>query len=414
MGNIVNGVAKSIVRTVKDIRATYYIKKVRKLNYETKKIIKVAFIVFEPESWDKLQPVYEEMVVRENFEPQLILIPSYDDTLSLEKKYGYEKEFFEKKYGKVLLAYDDNGMLIDLEKYGFDYVFYQDPYNAHYPKGIDSNSVVRYAKVCYIPYGYTISKNFSNLLINNRSFFRNVSIFYAENNSVEEVMKTVFGKNYVNGIQKIECMGYPSFEEYSTWNSEGKISTITWAPRWSYDKSVGGSHFIEYKDKFLLLRKKYESLNLLFRPHPMLFANMVKMGKMTEKEVAAYKKAMNDNQIQVKNKCAINDVLYKTDLLISDISSVIPSFFMTGRPIIYCKSEMEVNIEFQEMLKGIYVAESWDEVEKYISEILAGNDPLKEIRHNIINKGMLSVHLNSKKKIVNFLIDENKSNFIGR
>lgn len=64
-----------------------------------------------------------------------------------------------------------------MEQLGFDYVFYQDPYNVHYPKEICSKSVVKYSKICYIPYGYVISPNFSDLLLQNKDFFRNVSVF---------------------------------------------------------------------------------------------------------------------------------------------------------------------------------------------------------------------------------------------
>lgn len=101
---------------------------------------------------------------------------------------------------------------------------------------------------------------------------------------------------------------------------------------------------------------------------------------MTRQEVDDYKELLKMNNIITMDKDPINAVLGDADILISDISSVIPSYFMTGRPVIYCKSSLEVNNEFKELLEGIYIANSWEDVETYVSEITAGNDYLKEKR----------------------------------
>lgn len=398
-------ILKPIIENVRDKRATHYIKKVSRKSIH--QVVKVAFIVFEPESWDKLQPVYEAMAERKNFEPWLIVVPSYDNNLSLEKTYGYEKKFFEEKYNNIILAYDKNGNVVEMEQLGFDYVFYQDPYNVHYPKEIRSKSVVKYSKICYIPYGYTISTNFSDLFLQNKDFFRNVSVFFADSASVRDVMREVFGKNYNRGIQKIQELGYPPFERYENMKDSAQVATIAWAPRWSYDEKVGGSHFFEYKDGFVSLRKRYPEINLIFRPHPMLFANMINIKKMTRQEVDDYKELLKMNNIITMDKDPINAVLGDADILISDISSVIPSYFMTGRPVIYCKSSLEVNNEFKELLEGIYIANSWEDVETYVSEITAGNDYLKEKRKNIINNGLFSIHKNSTAKVLEYLKKDN-------
>ena len=80
---------------------------------------------------------------------------------------------------------------------------------------------------------------------------------------------------------------------------------------------------------------------------------------------------------------------------------------MTGRPVIYCKSSLEVNNEFKELLEGIYIANSWEDVETYVSEITAGNDYLKEKRKKIINNGLFSIHKNSTAKVLEYLKKDN-------
>jgi hypothetical protein len=369
------------------------------------KVIRVGFIVSEPETWDKLNTVYDEMNGRDNFNLFIIVVPSSDEDLSLGNKYSYELDFFKEKYENVLPAYDGYGNTVNIKLLNLDYVFYQDPYNIHYPKKLQSDKVAKYTKICYIPYGYTISGNFSNLLLYNRSFFRCVYRFYADNKSVHNTMKRVFGNNYTKGLQKVFNIGYPSLEYYlGLREQEYTVKNITWAPRWTYDKNTGGSHFIEYKDSFCELKKEYTDISFTIRPHPMMFANMVQTSKMTEDEVDDYKELLKKYKIVIDDKSPIDSVIKYTDILISDISSIIPQFFATGKPVIYCRSTLPCNEEFSKMLEGIYVADCWEDVRKYVTEIVSGNDYLQEKRIKILDSELFTVHIGATSRIVDSLL----------
>mgnify|MGYP006898305653 CR=1 FL=1 len=60
------------------------------------------------------------------------------------------------------------------KKEGYDYIFYQDPYNEHMPPTLRSDNVVRFAKICYVPYGFVGSNDLSHI-VTNKAFFRNVT-----------------------------------------------------------------------------------------------------------------------------------------------------------------------------------------------------------------------------------------------
>ena len=47
--------------------------------------IKVGFIVQMPQVWDKESPVYERMTADSQFDPWLIVVPSYDRALGAKK-----------------------------------------------------------------------------------------------------------------------------------------------------------------------------------------------------------------------------------------------------------------------------------------------------------------------------------------
>ncbi len=403
--NVKNRLLK-VRENYRDIRATHYLKNIKKKKNSKHKTLKIAFIVFEPETWDKQAPVYEEFKKRK-IPTDLIVVPSFNIKLCLIKEYGKEWDFFHKYDSNAIKAYDDNLRLINIKKRKYDYVFYQDPYNAHMPKELKSNDVFKHSKICYVPYGYTVAENFSDLIMQNRDFFRTVSYFFSDSESVSKVVEKIFINSENCKYQNILNLGYPGFEKYINLQNTNIIdASITWAPRWTYDENVGGSHFIEYKEKFISLREKYADISLIVRPHPMLFENMKKTGYMTENSINEYKLKLKNNKILLMDQGATYDVFKQTQILISDISSVIPSFFMTGRPIIYCKSNLEINKEFDELLKGIYVADSWEDVEKYLDMLLNGNDPLKTIRGQIINNGIMSAHKGAEIRIVDYLIEQ--------
>lgn len=392
----------NIKRKIEDWMAIPYLKAVAAKEINRDKI-GVAFIVHEPESWDKLQPVYEKMCSDDLFIPKIIVVPSFDVSLSIGTEYGYELEFFEKKYSDTICAIDNEGEIIDLESLHFDYVFYQDPYNAHYPKKLRSNQVVKYSRICYIPYGYTISENFAHLIANNKPFFRNVSIFFSTNKMDGLMFEQMYHSNIRKGIQRIQYLGYPCLERYAKMTRDCSLDRITWTPRWTYDSKVGGSHFIEYKEKFLHLAETYKNIKLLLRPHPMMFNNFIQTGLLTSDEVRDYKNQLTERNIELDINNPIDEILEKTSILLSDISSIIVPYFMTGRPIIYCSCELPLSTEFNKMLDGIYVAKNWDDVNRYIHDLLNGNDYLKNKRIEILQSASFHVHCRSTENIVNYL-----------
>lgn len=382
-----------------DRRAAYYLKIISEKKHDKVKPLKVGFIVFEPETWDKLQPVYEEMLIDKDFEPLLIVLPSFDTKLCLSDEYGYEKEFFEKKYRNIQFAYDDEKKLIDISRLDLDYVFYQDPYDAHYPNGLKTKDLVRFVKICLIPYGYTLSCNFLEMIKRN-SFYKNVYFNFADSKAYGEIIENTCRKNIKNGLQSVQYCGYPALEKYLKWNNYNGDGSITWAPRWSFDDIIGGSNFLKYKDHFLSLRKIFPEEKILMRPHPMLFSNLVSTKKMTVEEKEFYLKNLRDNDIEINDRGAIDGVLNHTKLLITDFSSIIISFFATGRPMIYCESIFVPTQEFKEILQYVYIAHSWDEVLYYTEEILKGNDYLREARMNYINNGNFEIHKTASLKIL--------------
>ena len=390
-------------------RATYYLKKSRKTSSRGKEI-KVGFIVFEPETWGKLDAVYTELKSRKNVICEIIIVPSYDQELKLTTHYGKELQFFRNISPDALLAYTDENGWLDISKSGYDYVFYQDPYNAHMPKNLKSSTVVKFAKICYIPYGFSGSNNF-NEGNTNPDFFRNVYLEFVDTEEIQSILNERYKRNVENGYQHFLNLGYPTFDYYLTTKKQtaakGSIKNVLWTPRWSYDPKFGGSHFLEYKEDFLRFSGEHTDLNFAIRPHPMMLRNFVNNGYITEAEKNEYLDKLKQNNVNISLQNDIKDDFEWADVLITDYSSIIPMFFLMNKPIIYCPSQIELNKEYQYILRGMYLATSWGEVEKNIKKLANGIDDKKELREQCVTE-FSKKHIGAAKRIVDTIVEDNK------
>lgn len=334
--------------------------------------IKVAFLVQMPEIWDKQKAVYEAMVESDRFEPWLVVVPSYDFREDKLGGYGAELEFFKKNYpdAKMLLAITPQGAVENLAAYRFDYVFYQRPYEHYLPEELHTKYVVRYARTCYLPYSFFCDLYWKAYF--QTEFFRYLCVFFCSNKTQPQAVKTF-------SLRKNVHCGYPVLESV-TQAPERPIRTITWTPRWTEEAQYGGSSFLKFKDAFLSLSDLPDT-DIIIRPHPLMFDNFVKCGKITAEDVTAYRQALSERNILLDSTPYVNTTLEKTDILITDFSSIVVNFFVTGKPIIYCSStDIRFSPEYQAILDCSYIAHNWDDVMRYTGMLRSGEDPLSQKR----------------------------------
>lgn len=358
-----------------DIKANYYMKKISNKENDPNQTIRVAFIVQMPEIWDKEEPVYHAMEENPKFDVKMIVIPPYDFKRK-EMKINYNNNFFLQTYPSTIKAFN-NGNWITINN-EYDYIFYQRPYDYYLPKPFQSRALGKKAKCCYIPYAYWPLQNM--LCGYNRSFFRNVYFAFMESKeNANELLK--FG----NYERRILFRGYPLLENIESIDSfdAGKV---LWTPRWSYSETVGGSHFFEYKDKILELSKAYNDIQLCIRPHPLAFDNYIADGLMTVEETDQYFCQVEQANASFDTNPNIEETFLSTGVLISDVSSIIFPFFLSGKPIIYCASEIPLSPAFEDLLEGMYVAHNWDDVARFYDDLYRGEDVLKDKRIKIAQR----------------------------
>ena len=166
-----------------------------------------------------------------------------------------------------------------------------------------------------------------------------------------------------------------------------KIQTITWTPRWSVDPVIGGSNFLNYWSDFLNLIEN-KKFRFIFRPHPLMFDEMIKKGFIDEEFKNNFLHKLEQHNVLFDIDSPIEEIFKKTDLLITDFSTIISQFFMTNRPIIYCTAGIPLNKDYLEMMRFSYTANNWQEVLTHIQNIDGKGDAYSKNRINYIKENL--------------------------
>ena len=225
----------------------------------------------------------------------------------------------------------------------------------------------------------------------NTHFIRNISLIFCDKKTSADYVNDMLRHTVSSGDQKIFNCGYPKYDlisenrytESPLWprKRSGSIYRLLWTPRWTTDPRLGGSHFFDYKDFLIAWAEKDPSIDLLFRPHPLALDHFIATGQLTEKSMRdyleRYEKCPNAN---IDRTAEYNDTFWSSDCLVTDISSMIPDYLFTGKPIIYCTSPIDEKLSMPDLLECLYKVNSFEEIMDTVNRLKAGEDPKKEAR----------------------------------
>lgn len=404
---VVKHYGRKIVEAYRKKEAVRWLKTFKHKKVDCSRPIKIGFIVQMPEIWDKEKPVFNQMEKDERFTPYMVIVPAYDFEHGKIGDYGKEKGYFIKESGgKYILARNEDGSWLKIRRGDFDYIFYQRPYNIYLPSGLRSNSLVKKAKLCYIPYATTES---AHTVTRPDDFFCSLYIGFLEDLDTARAISLQYKKTTSRELQHFVGIGYPVFEKCIDFNVKCKYKKILWTPRWSYDSNIGGSHFFEYRE-FLEDFQRFD-VELTIRPHPLMWQNFIKTGVCTYEDIISIRKKWDYLGISEDNNPSIEETFRNTDVLISDSSSVIPLFFLSGKPIIFCPDGQydakEHSILLNTIIPGLYIANNDNDLRSVLSSLINHEDPLFDVRRTIINSKFIN-NINATRNIVEYI----KNDFI--
>lgn len=372
-----------------------------------RKAIRVGFIMQCPDAWDKMQPVFEQMIKDDRFLPCGAVVPGYEG-YDIGKRpfgdWGDEWTYFHSLYPEhVIDAVDEHINILDMREMHFDYVFYQRPYEVLLPALLRAEYVKNFSKICYIPYGAVGAKVFEEFALNNANFFSSADLYFAPSAHLRDLVSARFSR------MEAVFLGYPSFEEFFM-NADKplpirKYKKILWTPRWSYDPIIGGSHFLEYREKIIQFRQSHSRQAMMIRPHPLMQGELISKGFISEEEWKCYTDTLANNDIVLDKEKTVDAALLDADILLTDFSTIIPMFFVLNKPVIYCPADnIELNADYKRLLPGMYSADNWEDIEVLLKFLSQGMDIKKLQRLEIINE-LKQEHIGAVGRILDYLAE---------
>lgn len=357
--------------------------------------VKVGFLCQYVSAWNKLKPIYSAMMNDKRFECCVICLPSRINNSNYEGSIQEPNDTYiwykKQGYTNIIDTFQGNNKWLDIKTLNLDYLFIQRPYDNFLPHQYQAGKLSEFTRICYISYGMTMTKEITRITLN-RHFFRYVYFFFAENEFIKRFNVEQLWLSHALRLQYTISCGYTGlipFFECKCCSDNQKI-TILWTPRWTTDLSLGGSNFFKYYDFFIIYAyKNSRKMQFIFRPHPLMFSNFLKTGEMNEGKIKSIRQEVNEsNNIEFDSNQEYVDTFRRADVLVSDISGIMPEYFVTGKPLVYCRSNMFLTLhEFTEkLLKGCYIVDNEEELRKVLDDLAEGKDPLYSIRQKIIKE----------------------------
>lgn len=359
--------------------------------------IHVVFVCHRPAIWESLHSVYDAMKQDPDFRVTIVAIPNKKQLPKLclaHEQYESEgAEEFWKDQG-CINGYDyKTGQWLDLESLQPDYVFFQTPYNICKPPQYHSHEVSKYAHLAYVTYYGVLYTDDVYDECTPPDFMNDLSFFFTQN-----PMDDAYVRNRMKQVGALDCQvintGFPRYDRIESyrsqpctiWNRSDSFKMV-WTPRWTTNE--GNCHFFDFKDTFVDYCKQNPDVELVFRPHPQAFQEWNATGELPEAEANIYKQNFVDSNMHLDQSGNYFPMLYTSDCLITDRSTIFLDYYCSGKPIIYCTSENHHDAIFPQYIEGMYCVSNWAELEAVINDLRKGIDPLQSTRQRIIEENFI-------------------------
>ncbi|MDO4583199.1 MAG: CDP-glycerol glycerophosphotransferase family protein [Planctomycetia bacterium] len=386
-------------------------KKIRE-KMRQKQPVRVGFFVSEPSKWS-CDSLYKALSQHDAFEAVVCVFPQVQRGLPLKKNYS-SKDFsagsvkienhlsFAESYEENIRFYTERGCSVlrgfDIghrryESLSFfrdlDIVFLEQPW-AIVPPEIFVLPLSRQSLVCYIPYGFMSAAGIENYQYNldlHNFSWRN---FVETDWHKEQYIK--YGKR--NG-ENVVALGYPKLDAYAyptekpadkIWKSglNPNVRRVVWAPHWSVaeDMLVLFSLFKGTYREILSYARRTPQVDWLFKPHPLLYQEIIHRGIMSTEETDAYyhEWAQLPNG-QVCFDGGYMDYFKTSDALITDSVSFLIEYLPTRKPILRLLSEKNLGLNdfTNRLVQSYYQAKDMEGIKEFLSQVVL---PQSDTRYN--------------------------------
>jgi hypothetical protein len=373
--------------------------------------ITIVYLLQFPEVWNSIKSVYYAGESK-GVNSYVVCIPKISGKKNYVPffKYGSNDAYDFCKLNGIKCIRADLGpdKWLDIGLLKPDYVIYTKSYE-EVPDIYSCHNLKYKYKLCYIPYAYAMTEGSMFYITFNPLFIRNMNYVFAPNKSRLEICKDEFYWYEKFGYCKFQFLGFPRFDLLSD-DITSNTRNILWLPRWTSNEDTEGqkeSHFLKYYKQFIEYMKVHPEINLIIRPHPLMFDNFIEKGVMTRQEVETFKDICDtSSNIELDESKDYLPTIKKAGILVADYTSLLVEYFVTGNPIIYCDDVDGLNAEAHLMDKAFYHADNFDQIEEIIERICNHKDPYASLRKDICKEIIPANAGSIGMEIINFIIHD--------
>lgn len=314
--------------------------------------IKVVFLTFYFEAWDALADVHSLMLADDRFEVTVVSIPRRfraDEPFANEDKVS---EFLSNAGVEHLRFNMDDSLdgLAKLRALAPDYVFINYPWQRNYQPNYRVEKLAEFTKVAYVPY-YSLAlvnepgaSGVTPYLYTQRSNQLAALVFTQDPNTVAAYANTGRGNGYVHltGTPKIDALVRKVQSGETNWPLPGGNRRMVWAPHHSFSEDwFNFGMFPEIAHDILQFARSHQGIDIVLRPHPIMFGNLVASGMRTEAELASWLADWNSlTNTAIDADGDIGRLFAAADIFLTDGISFIGEYpLATGKPAVFFEKQ---------------------------------------------------------------------------
>lgn len=378
---------------------------------KSRDIIRVGFyIVYDSVfSFEKLFLMMQE---DRKFEPFIVVIPDVihgeeNLKIQMEKTYKVLKE----KYKNVFYSFDKNSdKYIDFSN-RVDLVCIDNPYDCLTEEFYRIEYLAKQEiPSFYTSYGYSTSNWHSQLDMKEYRLLWKHFVLTGIEKEMMESRITKCSNTKVFGYTKMDSL----YEKEIKTRSRLKIIV---APHHTIEEGViNYSTFLKYAEFWLQLPGKYSDIDFVFRPHPLLRAQLINNIEWNIEKVDKYFKEMDSiTNVEYQNGGDYLETFMNSDAIIHDCGSFMAEYLYTGKPACYLLKDVDHNKnnynKFAQMcIEQHYAAYNEDDIYSFIDNVVLNKrDDMKENREKFYEENLKYDYPNVTSKILDYLKKEIKN-----
>lgn len=363
-----------------------------------------AYVVFDSTfgAYDLFDILFNDS---EKYEAKIVVIPDVSRGVEHQtRQYESTKSFFINKYGsdKILDGYNiKTGEFYDFSNL-FDIIYLANPYDTMVNKihGIHYLST-RDCLPFYISYGCIPDKYGCKIIMPMQEISLFWKVFADNKMSFDDYKKYELAKG-----KNVVLTGYAKMDSLAKCIERPRTrKRIIIAPHHTINYTeLPLSNFLQHWDFYLQLPKKFPDIDFVFRPHPLLFTNMVNEGYWTNNQVQEYIEKIKQNGMIYSVGGDYFDIFVNSDAMIHDCSSFVVEYLYTGKPCCFMakKNYKKIfSVLGKSCLENYYLAFDKEQITDFIENVVInGNDKLKKKREIYAKENLALNYPNVSKKIL--------------